>query len=80
MEKGKSPTHMLEGGDSGRVMAGMVNGKEALLASMCFVAANSHKGATVAELWWRVAAIHQWKKVKKKSKGKVKAEEAYGRN
>ena len=50
MEKGKSPTHMLEGGDSGRVMAGMVNGKEALLASMCFVAANSHKGATVAEL------------------------------
>ena len=50
MEKGKSPTHMLEGGDSGIVMAGMVNGKEALLALMCFVAANSHKGATVAEL------------------------------
>ena len=46
MEKGKSPTHMLEGGDSRRVVAGMMNGKEALLASMCFVAANSHKGAT----------------------------------
>ena len=41
---------MLEGGDSGRVMANMVNCNEALSALMCFMAANNCRGAAVAEL------------------------------
>ena len=62
---------MLEGGDSGRVVVNMVNCHEALPTLMCFVAANNRRSAAVAELWWQVAA-----RLKKKSGGKLKAEEA----
>ena len=65
---------MLEGGDSGRVMANMVNCNEALSALMCFMAANNCRGAAVAELWWQVAARYQWKMVKKKSGENLKVE------